>query len=41
MACVLREVHDRCEDDCPDCCAAPLFEVGEYIDEDYGRFDCD
>jgi hypothetical protein len=20
MSCVLREVHDRCQDDCPDCC---------------------
>lgn len=23
MACVFREVHDRCEDSCPFCCEAP------------------
>ncbi len=43
MACVLREPHEVCppDGDCPDCCGVPLFEVGEYIDEDYARYDCE
>lgn len=24
MACVLREWHERCEDDCPSCCTTPM-----------------
>lgn len=23
MDCVLRHMHDRCEDSCPDCCEVP------------------
>lgn len=23
MSCVFREIHDACEDDCPECCGDP------------------
>jgi hypothetical protein len=32
-SCVVRELHDACVDDCPECCNLPLWDDGEPREE--------